>query len=123
NGTSSATTTTTFSKETDGWWSYVQTNSDVKMDSDADMSAMGGPDMATTIKEMESLKIMGEMDALGNSRNMKFEGGGDAMSQMKMDKEMNLGYMGLLLPKTSVSVGDTWTANNKFSLDMETSGM
>src|SRR5690606_32693545 len=50
-------------------------------------------------------------------------GGGDAMSQMKMDKEMNLGDMGLLLPKTSVSVGDTWTANNKFSLDMETSGM
>lgn len=108
-GTTKTTTTnvTTFTEGEDGWVAFTTTTPDVQSESTMEVPGM---DAAQMTELMKTVKITGETNPKGKTRNFKIEGDPMVTGGMEADPMSNLGFMGVTLPEGSAKVGDTWQA-------------
>ena len=105
-----------FDKGPEGWWTFDIQTADFKMDGDAGMPQMGG-DPATMIESVKKVKVGGEVNALGKTRNVKVAGD-DSLDMMTkgmmasiVEQLMQVGFMSLNFPEAAVGVGTKWKAD------------
>lgn len=96
---------TKFDEAKEGWTPFTTTIKDVVYQSDL---ALPGMDPGQMVEGMKSVKTTAEMDATGGIRKFQVTGGNEVTEAMGNDPTATMGFMGLVLPKTPVKVGDTW---------------
>ncbi|MBS1714628.1 MAG: hypothetical protein JST30_09865 [Armatimonadetes bacterium] len=95
------------------WLKFILQTTDFKMEGDTmDMGMGGGTDPATAMK---AVKIQGEFDPTGTTRNVTIADDDklDMMTKQSMSSMLEqwsqIGFMALTFPKDAVGVGDKWT--------------
>jgi len=96
-----------------GWLKFLLQTTEFKMEGDSmDMGMGGGGDPATAMK---AVKIEGEFDQMGATRNVKVADDDklDMMTKQSVttlaEQWSQIGFMAVTFPKDAVGAGDKWT--------------
>jgi hypothetical protein len=113
-----------------GWTKFDIQTTDVKMEGDSMAAAMGqGPSAEDIAKAVKEVKIAGEFDETGKTRNVAITGlnEGDFSARGIVESDFQalaqLGFMGLNWPKDPVKVGSKWTSEFDFAKILEANSM
>jgi hypothetical protein len=115
NSTNSMVRTFKVGENKEGWNAFTISHSDVKMETDSDMSAMGQGSPEEIAKLTQGLQVSGEVNEMGAVRNITVKGGdtSDPMVMMALggvgQAMTDLGLMGIRYPAEGLKVGTTWT--------------
>lgn len=106
--------------EAEGWINTATTVSEVKIESDGEMP---GFDLDSTIAKLKDVKTEQQVNASGQTRNLKISGDPEVTATMNMDPLTNMGFMGIELPANAVKVGDSWTIDRPLKFEATAEGM
>lgn len=106
--TSDSTQVAEFGAEKEAWFPYTMRTTELK----GEGGEIAGQDSAAMYDAMRQVVIRAEVNAHGESRNMKMEGPEEATAMMSTEAGSIAGFLGLVLPKNPVKPGDTWKVSN-----------
>lgn len=116
-----------FDKSDEGWWKFDIETADFKMEGDAGMPGMAG-DPQSMIDAVKKVKLGGEVNNLGKTRNVKVAGD-DSLDMMTKgmiatmaEHLTQVGFMAMVFPEAAVSVGTKWKAEFNMAKVMEANG-
>lgn len=106
--------------EVEGWFNTSSTVSEVKIESEGEIP---GFDADSTIAKLKDVKTEQQVNASGQTRNLKIFGDPEITGTMNMDPLTNMGFMGIEFPANEVKVGESWTIDRPLKFEATAEGM